>query len=296
MVRNLRKKTGGNGGRRMKQYRKKKIGVATCLLVLITSGLGMSALQNNTIATDIENTDCTERVVVQFIDESCSKEIVVTLTKEKVSALEAEIASVSKDLQTTTSKTAIREILNEALSVFNTFHLFNEVASQEQLARLFDVEQPGYLPNDQTNTGKWIIRWNAWCLIAGDTTNTVFTGIPFTILDRIATWLQNHGYGSRFISLRTILWLLDNFKPFSVFHSIHLGLLHIPGGIRPAEGWIVTCGLTGIRKWTGSITGNIMKNDLCGTTGVLGFTGIKIMHKEVNRHFYLGKALLVSIT
>ena len=279
----------------MKQYWRKRTGAATCLLVLLTSGLGMSILQYSTPATIIENIEGTETVVVQLIDESWRKDIVVTLTKEKASALETTVASVSKKLQTTTSKTEIKEILNEALGVFHSLGLFNGMACQEKIAQIFDDGQPGHLSIDQMDIRQWTIHWNALCLIAGDTTNTMFTGIRFKVLDRIATWLQNQGYGSRFISLLTLFWLLDNIKPFSILHTVHLGLLHIPGGIRPAEGWIVTCGLTGIRKWTGSITGNVMKNDQYGSTGVLGFTGIKIMHTEVNRHFYMGKALLVSI-
>jgi len=280
----------------MKKNRKKSIGVATCLFLLLTSGLLASAIQHHVIATEIQQQLETEKVVVQILDESYTKEIVVTLTKQKAGELETAIEVVSKKLQTATSREEMRKIYHEALCVFQSLDLFIENENQEKILRLFERERPAYLSYNVIQASQWKINWNAFCFIIGDTTNTLFTGIRFNILDRIATYLQHQGLGSYIISLMGIIWLLDNIKPFSVWHRMYLGQLSIPGGINPAEGWIITCGLTGLRKWNGSITGNIIKDSWYDSTGVIGFTGIKIMHKDFYRSFYLGTALLVSIS
>jgi len=280
----------------MKNYWRKRIGVATCLFVLVTSGLLTSTIQHHVVATDIQQNDDTEMVVVQIMDESYTEEIVVMLTKQKASQLETMIEAVSKKLQTMTSREEARKIYGETLSSFQSLGLFTENVNRDKIRPIFERERPTYLSKDVKQACQWKINWNAFCYIAGDTTKTLFTGIRFNVLDRIATYLQNQGYGSYIISLLGIIWLLDNIKPFSVWHRIYLGQFRIPGGIDPAEGWIITCGLTGLRKWNGSITGNIIKDSWYDSTGVIGFTGIKIMHKEFHKNFYLGTALLVSIS
>jgi hypothetical protein len=280
----------------MKKNRRKIIGVATCLFVLVTSGLFTSMIQQHVVATDIQQNDDEEKVVVQIMDESYTKEIVVVLTKQKASELETVIEAVLKKSRTATSQEEIREIYCEALRSFQSLGLFIENVNQDKILRIFEREHPAYLSYDVIQAGQWKINWNAFCYIIGDTTNSLFTGIRFTILDRIATYLQHQGLGSYIISLMGVIWLLDNIKPFSVWHRIYLGQFSIPGGINPAEGWIITCGLTGLRKWNGSLTGNVIKDSWYDSTGVIGFTGIKIMHKDFYRSFYLGTALLVSIS
>jgi len=279
----------------MKKNRKKIIGVATCLFVLLTSGLLASAIQHHVVATEIQQQLETEKVVVQILDESYTKEIVVTLTKQKAGELETAIEVVSKKLQTATSREEMRKIYHEALCVFQSLDLFTENENQEKILRLFERERTAYFLHDVIQPEQWKINWNAFCYIAGDTTNTHFEGIRFNILSRIATYLQHQGRGSFIISLMSITLLMDNIKPYSVWHRIYLGRLQIPGGIIPAEGWIITCGLTGLRIWNEPITGNIIKDPWYDSTGAIGFTGIKIIHKGFSRFFYLGSAVLVSI-
>jgi len=279
----------------MKKNRRKRIGVAMCLFVLVTSGVLTSTIQQCVVATDIQKNDDTENVVLQIIDESYTKEIVVTLTKQKANDLETVIETVSKKLQTATSQEEIRKIYREALCLFQSLGLFTESENQKKILYIFETKRPANLSYNMMQSGQWKIKWNAFCYITGDTTNTHFAGIRFNLLDRIATYLQHQGLGSYIISLMGIILFLDNIKPYSIWHRIYLGRLQIPGGIIPAEGWIITCGLTGLRIWNESIAGNIIKDPWYDSTGVIGFTGIKIIHKGFNRFFYLGSALLVSI-
>jgi len=279
----------------MKKNLKKKIGVATCLFVIITSGLFASTIQHHVVATTTDQTENTENVVVQIMDESYIKEIVVTLTKQKAGDVETAIEAISKRLQTAQTPQELRKISREALCLFQSLGIVTEKMDQDRMLHLFEGEQPAFLSRDTMHPVPLKIKWNALCFIAGDTTNTMFSSIGITLRDRILTFLTSHGLGSLFIFLMTLRWLRDNFTPFSIWHRIYLGRLQIPGGVVPAKGWILTCGLTGLRMWNKSITGNIVKDPWYDSTGVLGFTGIKIMHKELYRSFYLGKAVLVSI-
>jgi hypothetical protein len=279
----------------MKKNLKKKIGVTLCLFVLLTSGFLTSMIQHPVVATNIQHADDVEKIIVQILDESYTKEIVVTLTKHQAEELENAIAAITERLQNATSRDEMRKIYREALCLFQSFGLFTEQGNQEKILRLFETRMPVHLPYDFTQSSQWKITWNACCSIAGDTTNTYFAGIRTIVLEKIATYLQQYGRGKLIASLMYIFLLLDTLKPYSFWHRIYLGELQIPGGIIPAEGWIVTCGLTGVRIWKDSITGNIIKDPWYDSTGVIGFTGIKILHKGFTRFFYLGTALFVSI-
>jgi hypothetical protein len=220
----------------------------------------------------------------------------VTLTKQKASDLETVIETVTKKLQTVTSREEIREIYAEALSSFQSLGLFTENADRNEIFRIFERDRPLRSSKERMQAHSGRINWNALCLIAGDTTHTEFLGIRTWNLLRIAVSLQLHGFpGSCIFSLAEISWFLDLVKPFSVMQRIQLGRFGIPGGVMPADGWIVTCGLTGLRKWSGSMEGNL-EGFYTRETGVMGFTGIKIMHDRLSRTFYLGTALLVSIS
>ncbi|HWR63133.1 MAG TPA: hypothetical protein VN365_01880 [Candidatus Thermoplasmatota archaeon] len=278
----------------MKKDIRKKIGVVTCLFMLLMSVLVTSIIQYPVVATNYQHIEETEEVVVQIMDESNTKEIVMTLTKQKADELETAIEVLSNRLQNATSREEIITIYREALYLFQSFGFFSE-REHRKILQLFETKGSMNLFHEMTQLASWEITWNVCCSIAGDTTNTHFAGIRSIALEKIATYLQQHRRGSLITSLIFLFLLLDSLKPYSFWHRIYLGRLHIPGGIIPAEGWIVTCGLTGMRKWNDSITGNIIKDPWYDSTGVIGFTGIKILHKSFTRFFYLGTALFVSL-
>jgi len=75
---------------------------------------------------------------------------------------------------------------------------------------------------------------------------------------------------------------------------------HIAGGYwnyYPAEGWVWTLGLFGIKEWKGKFWGQQFGN---GYVGAAGFTGLRIggsgvLRFPIGRAYYLGSALVVDI-
>jgi hypothetical protein len=78
-----------------------------------------------------------------------------------------------------------------------------------------------------------------------------------------------------------------------------------PGGVAmpfwyPAEGWLYTNGLNGMKNWSGRMWGNISLYRMNYGMfefypGALGFSGIKIGLPSSNS-FYLGHAITVKVT
>jgi hypothetical protein len=280
----------------MKDKRKKTIIVATCLLaVLIRSGL-TPLMSQQTAATDIQHDEATEKIVVQIVDESNTKDIVVTLTQQKARDVENVIEATSKKLQLATTPEELREVYAEALRSLRSLGLFKTDAEWDAIIHVLKTATLRYSPLQGRRHALGIINWNALCLITGDTTNTQFMGIRTITLFFLISALQRLGFtGSAIVPLLTISWFLDATKPFSVCNTILLGRYHIPGGMYPANGWIMTLGLTGPRVWKGSMLGNILGGSYYSSTGAIGFTGIKILHDDFSKNFYFGTALLVSI-
>jgi hypothetical protein len=280
----------------MKNNRKKTIGVATCLFVLLTSGIFTSAITQSTVVTAMQQDSDTEEVIVQILDDTYTNETVVSLTKQKASELEIVIETVSKKLQNASSQEEIREIYKETLNSFQSLGLFKKGTEKDKILRILERGRLMHSSQDGIQEKHLKINLNALCYIAGDTTNTMFMGIRTHALFWIAYFLDALGRsGNSINALISISWFLDVVKPFSVWHRILLGQFGIPGGISPAAGWIITCGLTGLRGWNGSITGKIMDGSEYIATGVIGFSGIKIIHNYDLRTFYLGSALFISI-
>jgi hypothetical protein len=280
----------------MKNKRKKTIIVATSIMVvLISSGL-TSLITQQTAATVVQHNEKTEKIVIQIIDESKTKDIVVTLTQQKASDVEKVIEITSEKLQRATTPGDLREVYAEALSSLRSLGLFKTDVEWDMILHVLKTAALRYSSLQGRRQSLGIFHWNALCCIAGDTTNTQLIGIRTITLDYLLSALQRLGLtGSYIVPLLTISWFLDAIKPFSVWNRILLGQYHIPGGMYPAEGWIVTCGLTGPRIWKGSMRGNILGGSYYSSTGAIGFTGIKILHDDFSKNFYFGTALLVSI-
>ena len=151
---------------------------------------------------------------------------------------------------------------------------------------------------------------NFLCLIAGHTDETCFIGpslipllimvlimvAPIFLLNLLFDRLFDISIGSNIlrilIQLGIVLGILNfpiwQFIPIAIGHIIVLGSfsgywwpIYIP-----AEGWIYTIGLVGIKTW----------NSFYGW--VLGFTGLKIcLSLEADlyqTHFYMGAALMLN--
>lgn len=167
--------------------------------------------------------------------------------------------------------------------------------------------------------------------MAGTTSETCFGGGPiawlflirhisFLFLFLIEKWLRNHAFWilieilGEIISSYSVLILIRWFaltihsqlNPLPIANKIYLGKAgRIPGQgsfSNPAKGWIFTIGLNGIKRWSGSLWGDlplkpmVLPSDLLNHySGVLGFTGVKIINPLSGEAHYLGSALWAKI-
>jgi hypothetical protein len=134
---------------------------------------------------------------------------------------------------------------------------------------------------------------NILCLIAGITDCTWFIGpIMWSVLILLFKIIGEVLY----------LFLLSLFIPYSIFLTFFpmaFGYNIYFGAGSPANGWLSTIGLNGIKSWKGPFFGNITLLKLIEwleNLGVVGFTGIKIYFQPGGQiGFYFGSALWVKI-
>jgi hypothetical protein len=290
------KKPRGIGGREMKDKRKKTFIASMCLLVILTSNSITFLMTPRTTATVFDHNEETEKIVVQIVDASRTKEIVVTLPQHKAADVEKVIDTTSKKLHQARSSEELREITGDALRSLRSLGLFKTDAELDTILQGLKRTTQRHSPLQGRETSPGIFHWNAFCFIIGDTTNTQFVGIRTITLNCLISILQHRRFSGRSIApFMFISLFFDTIKPFAVWQRIILGVFHIPGGTNPAEGWIMTDGLTGLRIWNGPLIGNIPGSSELMSTGAIGFTGIKILHDHLSKNFYLGTVLLVSI-
>ena len=120
-----------------------------------------------------------------------------------------------------------------------------------------------------------------------------------------------------YIFLQAIATEISHNNPFNILYSIGFGFNYL--GIAeysyygypfeilhaPADGWIWTLGLNGIKKWDGLFSGNfsslpifgiINRFPFCYYLGAIGFTGIHISETLGNgSNYYLGNTLMINI-
>jgi hypothetical protein len=291
----MRRKPKEVGGREMKEKRKKIVVVAMCLVVMLTSSCFTFLMTPRTTATDFHHSEETEKVVVQIMDASRTKEIVVALTQQKADDVEKFIETTSKRFQQARSPDELQQITSETLCSFRSLGLINTDAECNTILHGLKIAMRRQPRLQGWEPPPGILHWNAFCLTIGDTTNTQFVGVRTITLSYLISFLQHLGFSGRCIApLMVITLFFDTIRPIAVWHRIILGTFHIPGGTDPAEGWIITDGLTGLRMWKGPLTGNLPGSSELMSTGAIGFTGMKILHDHLSKNFYLGSALLVS--
>jgi hypothetical protein len=90
---------------------------------------------------------------------------------------------------------------------------------------------------------------------------------------------------------------LGNIFPLSFLNwicfGVDSGLTQPPGYAFPAQGWISTIGLNGVKKWNQTFHGTIDYPVL--NAGVIDFLGIKLLGLN-GKSTYFGSALWVTIS
>ena len=147
---------------------------------------------------------------------------------------------------------------------------------------------------------------NFLCLIAGETTETYFTGPISSLVARIGYILfflmeldLSDIIGIVLLLSISILMLrpITNIFPLAFYNTITFGWEGLLGKYYASSGWVRTFGLLGIKNWEGRIIGRFIPIDLWDFshyTGVIGFTGLHI-RDESRVIKYFGFATAVNI-
>lgn len=251
-------------------------------------------------------------ITIQICNGNGANDHTVILSQEKAEELENLLNIIESKLDTAKTLEETSAIFNDTVvSLFELGVLPDDMSIEDAKQLVNGMEQnPRIIEKLERwfskNQGFDVPLGNLLCLIAGHTDETFFIGpllIPSLILVLIMVappflldFLFDISIGSNIlrvlIPLCTVFGILNfitwQLIPFAFGHMIALGSFSgswFPIFI-PAEGWIYTIGLKGIKTWD-SIYGRI-----------LGFTGIKIclsIETDLHQtHFYIGAALMVD--
>ena len=93
-----------------------------------------------------------------------------------------------------------------------------------------------------------------------------------------------YGVTNLTLNLIKLSLIINNVLPMSMLNTID----------GPASGWVYTIGLTGVKKWSGNLTG-ILPKVLADCPMAVGFIGLKIVLDQGETHFFIGASLAVGI-
>ena len=186
------------------------------------------------------------------------------------------------------------------LSVKQAQRLVTGRYNNPRVTRLMDILNKKYQGSLAENEN-WL------CLIAGYTNNTVFNGV----LSRIMTLLLIVAPEVYTIIMLFFLMPFNAINPINIGSTIGIGYYlwdmvnheEIP---YPANGWVMTLGLLGLKRCNGSMRGCYSEIPLLENScypGITGFIGLKILLDAqqfglfyvAGSYFYMGSALGVKI-
>jgi hypothetical protein len=268
--------------------------------------------------------------VIQIVRTNKIIEHKVYLTQQQANELENLIDNIRSDLNNSKSIEETTEIYNAAIDSFNNFGLFPENITEDEIKQLVSGK------TQHLNSIKFRNKMddgfeNRLCLVAGDTSETLFLGpvilltalifIPVAALALLFTINSNlSNFKLLNLSLHIIGYLLAFTCLFFLLFSeatvysrfpVAIGSIATLGHMfrddqpyskddhyYPAEGWISTLGINGKQTYSGSFYGQILPLYTFMSyfyTGMVGFTGIHILREKASNVFYLGFALDVHI-
>lgn len=265
-----------------------------------------------------DNSELVE-ITVEFYEIDKTYNHTVLLTKEQVKELENLINDFEIQLDNADSKIETKAIFKDTIRSLNALGILPKDMSIDKAQQLVTGEE--HNPKMVKLLERWINKnpkslgsnRNALCLIAGRTNQTQFFGPIATLLSFVFLPYSIPYVGLLFLFIFAILVEFFNIFPLAYGHRIGIGGVYYDDdeGWLPAEGWVTTLGLLGIKSWKGSFYGHILPIleliipivGALGYPGVFGFIGIKIITgikdyiKDYLRvpHFYFGTALWVNI-
>jgi hypothetical protein len=264
--------------------------------------------------------------LVEVTTEACGikgyRGTTMKMTRQQYNNLEQLLGDFRARLNKTTDSEKISLLFKEVIIELNRCGLLPKRMSVEQVqtlimgknlnprySSLLDRIQESY----RKNAGAYE---NSFCLMAGKTTTTVSRGLIMSFASFLTLYLLIlHTLPLPVFDLITCLMLyflgagvfFSDLSPLMFKSTVGIGCFSPmgPGGVAmpfwyPAEGWLYTNGLNGMKNWSGRMWGNISLYRMNYGMfefypGALGFSGIKIGLPSSNS-FYLGHAITVKVT
>jgi len=295
-------------------------------IILLFIGVAVAPSINFNVVKASDDNDLIE-VTTQACGISGFEDHTMKLTQQQYETLKQYLVNFRVRLNAMTSREDAVPIFKEAVVELNKYGLLPKGMSVEQAQK---VIFHGYLNQqgmsllqkiNQRNQKASSNESNNFCLVAGSTNQTVFTGVLFTSL--YSTAFLTSLLGASFDNLGFLfLALLANAIDITCWILAYFLLLlsstltsPLPiGGIAmfgkrvshgegpnlyyPSQGWVWTRGLNGQKKWNGSFVGDVYffngieEKYYMGAIGFSGFTMKRISNGEV---LFLGTALRITV-
>lgn len=258
---------------------------------------------------------------------------IVTLEKNEAKEVFSLFDKIKADLDKAVNREEAEAILEDAIIELDDYGLLGGLSVEKTKS----LVTKNYLKSDDINIIQTDIldeNSNFFCLVAGNTTNTVFFGrlsrmigrimssvflileiineleltVPDSIVNKLWEILEFYLVLSWFPNFFSLI----NILPFRLWCNVAIGVENIYWGYPytklklgeywPAEGWINSWGINGNKSWDGKFWGvlpifpaNILLFTLC-YYGIMSFSGITIYYNaDEPVNLFLGSALWVKI-
>jgi hypothetical protein len=224
------------------------------------------------LATAPENKSQAIRVQAYGIKRTSDKTI--ELTQSQCQSLDHYLVTFRDRLNHTTTTQSTAALFREAVVEFEKYDL---------LPQGLTIRQAQDLVTGQKQR-QYLINFNLFSLIAGSTSsNTVFIPPLARLLSLMYLCFgSNEILSTLLLALLAATVLLSKNSPIAVWDWITFGYMASRPSphMIPADGWLNSIGLLGVKKWD-MLTGI-----------VIGFTGLKVWYKDTAT--FLGTGLIVA--
>ena len=277
-------------------------------IILLFIGVAVAPSINQSVVTASQEDDLIE-ITTQACGIKGYGNTTVKLTREQYQNLEEYLVEFRARLNQTTTRAEAVPIFKDAVVELDKYGLLPRGMSVERAEKLVSKEykifQDENLLNKLGNKDKGMLadNSNGLCYLTGQTGNTgVMTFrlrlliIPLLLLfEPLLDSLSDQPIIYKFVeALENLIILALSISPIGFNEWISFGYLSSwpYGNFYPANGWIYTSGLNGVKTWNQSFHGNLGFPVIC--FGAIDFTGLSLLLPNHER-FYLGFALFVDI-
>lgn len=245
----------------------------------------------------------------------------IHLTNNEVNMIKSRINDFRNELSHVSTIAQAKEVYAKMIDDLDQYGLFGKISTEKTLRFILSdmIYSPSNIINNYISAGQTVEnKSNFLCFVAGSTENTFFESNIARMITKPAYYLLEllkYTEENNLTILHKLSVLLSAPLFFILFYSILSYYNHVPVGYTiglglrslsdtyPANGWITTVGLNGIKSWVGSFYGQLKRIPILIILfdggifypGVSGFTGIQVSEIGSMDCFYFGTALQVKI-